>query len=211
MLISLDYDGTRATAEIDSLRAANPGYQVNTARADASAGNVSLSLPELKAEWTIPVRASQVGLFINVSAMLTPAQVRYLQKLGQRASEAFVLKIPAESTFISSRVIESYKADAAVCSRISGTNMRSVITGLADFAKPPEIRNSQTFDDLRKQILDRCFALPTATGPIASWSALLDTSVDRVRDPQAITAQYSQRSYVRKQHTVSPVISVSIN
>lgn len=211
MLVSLEYDSKQVTAEIEGLRTANPGYQVNTARADADAGVATLSLPELKAEWPLAVRASQIGLYVNGSVSLTPAQVRFLQKQGKRAAEAFVLKVPSSSSVLTTRVIESYKAEASVCSRIGGTNVRSLIRGLTEFAKPREIRNSQTFDDLKKQIVERCFTLPNPTGAISTWSALLDTAVERARDLPSITATYTQRTNVQMRHTVSPNVVLTIN
>lgn len=211
MLVSLEYDAKHVTGEIEALRAANPGYQVNTARADAETGIATLSLPEFKAEWPLAVRASQIGLYINGSVTLTPGQVRYLQKLGKRASEAFVLKVPSSSSFIATRVVETYKADASVCNRIAGTNVRSVIRSLMEISRPREIRNSQTFDDLKRQIVDRCFALPAPTSSVSSWSTLLDTSVDRSRDTQPITATYTQRTTVQLRHTISPIMVLTIN
>lgn len=211
MLVSLEYDAKHVTGEIEALRLANPGYQVNTARADSDTGLATLSLPELKAEWPIAVRASQIGLYVNGSVTLTSAQVRHLQKLGKRANEAFILKVPSSSTFMSNRVVETYKADDSICTRIAGTNVRTVIRGFMDFAKPREIRNSQTFDDLKKQVMDRCFVLPNSTGAISSWSALLDTVVERSRDAHGITATYTQRANVQKRHTVSPIVTLTIN
>ena len=211
MLVSLEYDAKQVTGEIEALRLANPGYQVNTARADAEAGIAILSLPELKAEWPLAVRASQIGLYVNGSVTLTSQQVRFLQKLGRRASDAFVLKVPSSSTVITTRVVETYKADSGICGRIAGPNVRSVIRSLMEISKPREIRNVQTFDDLKKQIVDRCFALPNSTSSVSTWSSLLDTAVERSRETQAITATYTQRTTVQLRHTVAPTITLTIN
>lgn len=211
MLVSLEYDAKQVTEEIESLRLANPGYQVNTARADSDVAQATLSLPDMKAEWPLAVRASQLGLYINTSVTLTPSQIRHLQKLGSRAAEAFVLKVPSSSSFVASRVVETYKADASLCGRIAGTNVRSVIRSLMEITKPREIRNSQTFDDLKKQIVDRCFALPNSTASVSTWSSLLDTAVERTRETQAITATYTQRTTVQMRHTIAPTIALTIN
>ena len=213
MLVSLEYDAKQVTSEIESLRIVNPGYQVNTARADAETGLATLSMPDFKSEWPIAVRASQIGLYINGSVTLTPAQVRHLQKLekqGKRASEAFVLNVPVSSTFISTRVIESYRAESQVCNRIAGKNVRSVIRGLLDFTKPREIRNVQTFEDLKKQIIDRCFVLVTPPVAISNWSTLLDSSLERSKMTDPIVATFTQRANVQKRHTVSPSVVLTI-
>lgn len=211
MMVSLEYGGKLVNGEIAALRAANPGYQVNTVRADAESGTAILSLQDLKSEWSLPVRASQLGLYLNATVSLTPEQVRYLKKRGSQAAEAFSLKVPSSSSFLSTRVVEAYRADSNVCARVAGTNVRTVIRGLMELSKPREIRNLQTFDDLKKQILDRCFSLPNPSSSISSWSALLDTSVERTRDLPLITATFTQRTNTQLRHTVSPIIALSIH
>lgn len=211
LLVSLEYQSKYVASEIEALKDQNPGYEVKVVRADTEAPTATLGLPDLRVEFQIPVRASQIGLFVNTSVWLSAAQVRYLQKLGGKASQAFTLVFPSTSSFLTTRIVESYKSDPQLCSRIAGNNVRSVMRGILDFPKPREIRNLQTFDDLKRQIIDRCFVLSASQNAVSSWSGLLDVAVERAKSGESLTALFTQKTNVQKRHTITPAMTLTIN
>lgn len=214
LMVSLNYQSPRVQQELDALRAANAGYQVITLGADSLSRAATLEMPEIGAKFGLSVRASQYGPFINTTLAISKSQVQYLQKVvkqGRKLSDVITLALPVVSDYLVTKVVESYRIEQRLCDRVPGGNVRSVMRGLMDFARPREIRHNETYQELKRLVVEKCFTIETPADAASDWKTLLNTAVGRAKLVEPLIAEFTQRTSVRKQHTVVPALELTIN
>lgn len=193
--VSLSFEIEDAQAEVNELKAKNPGYAISKARVSGQ-GIYRIEVPSLEVNEEIQATASIEGPYFKWEKVVSrkeSAKVRAaIADLASfvRVSGGLKANVPAE------QVVESVRIPGSICADLTAKGRDIYSVALALPAVDEQIRvlakEEENRKVLREQVLRNCLELKRS-GYVYDFAALLKLQVDEPRVNQDFTAELKRK------------------
>jgi hypothetical protein len=204
----LDYSNQKTKAEYNEISSQYLNYDVQVLGAEPVSGIVTLKIPKASFLRELTIRNGQLGPYINSNFDLKKDEVDSLLRVKDLESEV-ILTIDVKSSYSSSQVIEAYHTDSGFCEQLKVKDVSDLMQTLISLKRPREIKFNQTFDSLKRSIIDQCFEAEPSV--VNNFNELMNTQLKVNRAKSAPLGKYLENLWVKKEYQIKPHVTLEKN
>jgi hypothetical protein len=208
LFVSLDYDTPRSKSELAEIKAQYPNYLIQVVGADPVSPTARLEISKVGFIRELPLRNGQLGPYLNANMEIDKAQLERIWKL-QDPESAIDLSLNVKTSYHTIRVLETFQAKSSYCEDLGIKTVGDLVLTFSSLPRPQSILYQQTFDSLKKSILEQCFEINEDR--VSSFGQLLKSEVRVSRTAKTLLGQFTQPVDQEKVFNLKPRIKFEKN